>query len=106
MFRGGGNAATLAAIEAGRLDMSAIESMGPPTRKERCCFSANWNMTDDIMFYGLFRGYDSDPEPECRSLAANQSGVYGGYVVPAVAVRQPENIEFGMKVNFLTERSH
>ena len=106
MFRGGGsNAATLAAIEAGRLDISAIESDGSTNEEETIVrFSANWNMTDDIMFYGVYsEGYrPATQNRNAGQLAANQSGVYDGYVVPAVAVTDElENIEFGMKGEFL-----
>ena len=106
MFRGGGsNAATLAAIEAGRLDISAIESDGSTNEEETIVrFSANWNMTDDIMFYGIYsEGYrPATQNRNAGQLAANQSGVYEGYVVPAVAVTDElENIEFGMKGEFL-----
>ncbi len=106
MFRGGGsNAATLAAIEAGRLDISAIESDGSTNEEETIVrFSANWNMTDDIMFYGIYsEGYrPATQNRNAGQLAANQSGVYEGYVVPAVAVTDElENIELGMKGEFL-----
>ena len=106
MFRGGGsNAATLAAIQAGRLDISAIESDGSTNEEDTIVrFSANWNMTDDIMFYGIYsEGYrPATQNRNAGQLAANQSGVYEGYVVPAVAVTDElENIEFGMKGEFL-----
>ena len=106
MFRGGGsNAATLAAIQAGRLDISAIESDGSTNEEDTIVrFSANWNMTDDIMLYGIYsEGYrPATQNRNAGQLAANQSGVYEGYVVPAVAVTDElENIEFGMKGEFL-----
>ena len=106
MFRGGGsNAATLAAIQSGRLDISAIESDGSTNEEDTIVrFSANWNMTDDIMFYGIYsEGYrPATQNRNAGQLAANQSGVYDGYVVPAVAVTDElENIEFGMKGEFL-----
>ncbi|MFL2501838.1 MAG: TonB-dependent receptor [Luminiphilus sp.] len=106
MFRGGGsNAATLAAIQSGQLDISAIESDGSTNEEDTIVrFSANWNMTDDIMFYGIYsEGYrPATQNRNAGQLAANQSGVYEGYVVPAVAVTDElENIEFGMKGEFL-----
>ena len=106
MFRGGGsNAATLAAIQSGRLDIGAIESDGSTNEEDTIVrFSANWNMTDDIMFYGIYsEGYrPATQNRNAGQLAANQSGVYEGYVVPAVAVTDElENIEFGMKGEFL-----
>ncbi|MCH1581379.1 MAG: TonB-dependent receptor, partial [Luminiphilus sp.] len=106
MFRGGGsNAATLAAIQAGRLDISNIESDGSTNEEDTIVrFSANWNMTDDIMFYGIYsEGYrPATQNRNAGQLAANQNGVYDGYVVPVVAVTDTlENIEFGMKGEFL-----
>lgn len=106
MFRGGGsNAATLAAIQAGRLDISNIEADGSTNEEDTIVrFSANWNMTDDIMFYGIYsEGYrPATQNRNAGQLAANQNGVYNGYVVPVVAVTDTlENIEFGMKGEFL-----
>lgn len=105
MFRGGGsNAATLAAIQAGRLDISNIEADGSTNEEDTIVrFSANWNMTDDIMFYGIYsEGYrPATQNRNAGQLAANQNGVYNGYVVPVVAVTDTlENIEFGMKGEF------
>ena len=56
------------------------------------------------MFYGIYsEGYrPATQNRNAGQLAANQSGVYEGYVVPAVAVTDElENIEFGMKGEFL-----
>ena len=106
MFRGGGsNAATLAAIQNGNLDISAISEDGS-TREEDTIvrFSLNFNLTDDVMLYGIYsEGYrPATQNRNAGQLAANQSGVYDGYVVPAVAVTDTlENIEFGMKGEFL-----
>ena len=106
MFRGGGsNAATLAAIQAGRLDINNIEADGSTNEEDTIVrFTANWNMTDDIMFYGIYsEGYrPATQNRNAGQLAANQNGVYDGYVVPVVAVTDTlENIEFGMKGEFL-----
>ena len=106
MFRGGGsNAATLAAIQAGRLDINNIEADGSTNEEDTIVrFTANWNMTDDIMFYGVYsEGYrPATQNRNAGQLAANQNGVYDGYVVPVVAVTDTlENIEFGMKGEFL-----
>ena len=106
MFRGGGsNAATLAAIQAGRLDINSIEADGSTNEEDTIVrFTANWNMTDDIMFYGIYsEGYrPATQNRNAGQLAANQNGVYDGYVVPVVAVTDTlENIEFGMKGEFL-----
>ncbi len=106
MFRGGGsNAATLQAIQDGRLDISNINSDGVTEEEDTIVrFSINWNVNDDVMLYGVYsEGYR--PATQNRNagrLAANQTGVYEGYVVPVVAVTDTlENVEFGMKGEFL-----
>jgi outer membrane receptor protein involved in Fe transport len=105
MFRGGGsNQATLDAIKNGTLDISDLNADGSTTEKDTIIkFSVNYHLTDDIMLFGVYsEGYR--PATQNRNagrLAANQSGVYEGYVVPAVAVTDTlENIEFGMKGTF------
>ena len=106
MFRGGGsNAATLAAIQNGNLDISAISSDGSTEEEDTIVrLSLNYNLSDDVMVYGIYsEGYrPATQNRNAGQLAANQSGVYEGYVVPAVAVTDTlENIEFGMKGEFL-----
>ena len=64
----------------------------------------NFNLTDDVMLYGIYQRATAlqHQNRNAGQLAANQSGVYDGYVVPAVAVTDTlENIEFGMKGEFL-----
>ena len=106
MFRGGGsNVATLAAIKSGKLDISDLNVDGSTTEKDTIIkVSVNYHLTDDIMLYSVYsEGYR--PATQNRNagrLSSNQSGVYEGYVVPAVAVTDTlENIEFGMKGTFL-----
>jgi outer membrane receptor protein involved in Fe transport len=106
MFRGGGsNAATLAAIQNGNLDISDISSDGSTEEEDTIVrLSLNYNLSDDVMVYGIYsEGYrPATQNRNAGQLAANQSGVYEGYVVPAVAVTDTlENIEFGMKGEFL-----
>jgi len=106
MFRGGGsNAATLAAIQNGNLDISAISPDGSTEEEDTIVrLSLNYNLSDDVMVYGIYsEGYrPATQNRNAGQLAANQSGVYDGYVVPAVAVTDTlENIEFGMKGEFL-----
>ena len=106
MFRGGGsNAATLAAIQNGNLDISAISPDGSTEEEDTIVrLSLNYNLSDDVMVYGIYsEGYrPATQNRNAGQLAANQSGVYEGYVVPAVAVTDTlENIEFGMKGEFL-----
>ena len=106
MFRGGGsNAATLAAIQNGNLDISAISPDGSTEEEDTIVrLALNYNLSDDVMVYGIYsEGYrPATQNRNAGQLAANQSGVYDGYVVPAVAVTDTlENIEFGMKGEFL-----
>ncbi|MEC7992412.1 MAG: TonB-dependent receptor [Pseudomonadota bacterium] len=106
MFRGGGsNAATLAAIQNGNLDISDISADGSTEEEDTIVrLSLNYNLSDDVMIYGIYsEGYrPATQNRNAGQLAANQSGVYEGYVVPAVAVTDTlENIEFGMKGEFL-----
>jgi iron complex outermembrane receptor protein len=106
MFRGGGsNAATLTAIQNGNLDISAISPDGSTEEEDTIVrLSLNYNLSDDVMVYGIYsEGYrPATQNRNAGQLAANQSGVYEGYVVPAVAVTDTlENIEFGMKGEFL-----
>ena len=102
MFRGGGsNAATLQAIKEGRLDISSINSSGVTEEDDTIIrFSLDWRINDDIMLYGVYsEGYR--PAAQNRNagqLASNQSGIYEGYVVPAVATTDElENMELGIK---------
>ena len=106
MFRGGGsNAATLAAIQNGNLDISDVSTDGSTEEEDTIVrLSLNYNLSDDVMVYGIYsEGYrPATQNRNAGQLAANQSGVYEGYVVPAVAVTDTlENIEFGMKGEFL-----
>ena len=105
MFRGGGsNAATLAAIKSGKLDISDINADGSTTEEDTIIkVSLNYKLTDDVMLYGVYsEGYrPATQNRNAGQLSTNQSGVYSGYVVPAVAVTDTlENIEFGMKGTF------
>ncbi len=106
MFRGGGsNAATLAAIQNGNLDIGDISADGSTEEEDTIVrLSLNYNLSNDVMVYGIYsEGYrPATQNRNAGQLAANQSGVYEGYVVPAVAVTDTlENIEFGMKGEFL-----
>ena len=109
MFRGGGsNAATLQAIKEGRLDISTINADGVTEEDDTIVrFSLDWRINDDIMLYGVYsEGYR--PAAQNRNagqLASNQSGIYEGYVVPAVAVTDElENMELGVKAELLDNR--
>ncbi|MEL0307565.1 MAG: TonB-dependent receptor, partial [Halieaceae bacterium] len=109
MFRGGGsNAATLQAIKDGRLDISTINADGVTEEDDTIIrVSLDWRINDDIMLYGVYsEGYR--PAAQNRNagqLGSNQSGIYEGYVVPAVAVTDElENMELGIKSELLDNR--
>ena len=89
MFRGGGdNAATWQAIQDGRLDISSIGQDGV-TKEDDVIIRASldWQLIDDILVYGVFsEGYrPATQNRNAGQLSTNQTGVYEGYVVPAVA---------------------
>ncbi len=102
MFRGGGsNAATLLAIQEGRLDVSDIQKNGATNEKDTIMrASLDWSPTDSMM---LFAAYTEGYRPATQNrnagqLAANQSGAFSGYVVPALASTDTlENVEIGFK---------
>jgi len=109
MFRGGGsNAATYQAIQNGNLDISNINADGSTTEEDTIIrMSLDWQMNDDIMIYGVYsEGYrPATQNRNAGQLGTNQSGVYEGYVVPAVAVTDTlENLELGMKSEFMDGR--
>ena len=56
MFRGGGsNAATLAAIQNGNLDISDISADGSTEEEDTIVrLSLNYNLSDDVMVYGIY----------------------------------------------------
>jgi len=102
MFRGGGsNAATLLAVQEGRLDVSDIQRDGT-TNESNTIFRAaiDWSPTDSMM---LFAAYSEGYRPATQNrnagqLSTNQGGVFSGYVVPALASTDTlENIEIGFK---------
>jgi iron complex outermembrane receptor protein len=109
MFRGGGsNAATYQAIQNGNLDISNINPDGSTTEEDTIIrLSLDWQMNDDIMIYGVYsEGYrPATQNRNAGQLGTNQSGVYEGYVVPAVAVTDTlENLELGMKSELMDGR--
>ncbi|MAE02859.1 MAG: TonB-dependent receptor [Porticoccaceae bacterium] len=110
MFRGGSigsNENTYDSVQSGALDISDINRDGTTTEKDTIIkVSLDYQLTDDIMVYGVYsEGYR--PATQNRNAgrtASRQTGVYEGYLVPAVAVTDTlENIEFGMKGTFLDD---
>jgi outer membrane receptor protein involved in Fe transport len=102
LFRGGGsNAQTLLAIQDGRLDISDIQRDGSTNESDTIVRAAiDWSPTDTMM---LFAAYSEGYRPATQNrnagqLAANQTGAFTGYVVPATAVTDTlENVEIGFK---------
>ena len=106
LFRGGGsNAATLAAIKSGTLDISDINPDGSTTESDTIFkFALDYKPNDDLLLYAIVsEGYrPATQNRNAGQLAANQSGVYQGYVVPVVAVTDTlTNYEVGLKGDFL-----
>jgi outer membrane receptor protein involved in Fe transport len=109
MFRGGGNnAATLLAIQEGRLNVSDLQRDGSVNESDTIVrTSIDYRPNEDTMVFAAYsEGYrPATQNRNAGQLAANQSGVFSGYVVPAVAVTDTlENIEFGFKGDLLDAR--
>ncbi|MFT5572827.1 MAG: iron complex outermembrane receptor protein [Cryomorphaceae bacterium] len=109
LFRGGGsNAATLAAIKNGTLDISDVDPDGSTSESDTIFkYSLDYKLSDDLLIYGIAsEGYrPATQNRNAGQLAANQSGVYEGYVVPVVAVTDTlTNYEIGMKGDFADGR--
>ena len=108
-FRGGGsNQATVDAVRDGRLDLSLLEPDGTTNESDTILrASLDWRPNDDMLVFGVYsEGYR--PATQNRNagrLAANQSGVYLGYVVPAVAKTDTlTNYELGFKGDIFNRR--
>ena len=106
MFRGGGsNAATLAAIKAGHLSLSGLQSDGSINETDTIIkTSVGWTPNDSMLLFATYaEGYR--PAAQNRNagqLATNQTGVYENYVVPATALTDKiSSFEVGMKGDFL-----
>ena len=109
MFRGGGsNAATLLAIQEGRLDISDIQADGTTNESDTIFkVSVDWHPDDSTLWFASFsEGYrPATQNRNAGQLAANQGGVFSGYVVPAVAVTDTlTSYEFGYKGDLLDRR--
>jgi iron complex outermembrane receptor protein len=109
LFRGGGsNAATLQAILDGRLDISDIERDGTTNEKDTIFrASIDYRPNDEMMVFAAYsEGYrPATQNRNAGQLAANQTGVYTGYVVPAAAVTDTlQNLEFGFKGDVVNGR--
>ena len=106
MFRGGGsNAATLAAIQSGHLDIGDLQSDGTINQTDTIFKgSIGWRPTNDVLLFATYsEGYrPATLNRNAGSLSSNQSGVYENYVVPVVALTDElSSFEVGLKGEFL-----
>ena len=106
MFRGGGsNAATLAAVKSGHLDIGDLQSDGSINETDTIVkASLGWNVTNDVLLFATYsEGYrPATLNRNAGQLSTNQTGVYENYVVPVVALTDElASFEVGMKGEFL-----
>ncbi|MDE0350028.1 MAG: TonB-dependent receptor, partial [Gammaproteobacteria bacterium] len=106
MFRGGGsNAATLAAIKNGHLDIGDLQSDGSINETDTIVkASIGWKVTNDVLLFATYsEGYrPATLNRNAGQLSTNQTGVYENYVVPVVALTDElSSFEVGMKGEFL-----
>ena len=106
MFRGGGNnAATLAAIKSGHLDIGNLQPDGSVNETDTIMkASISWRPAEDMMVFASYaEGYrPATANRNAGQLSTNQSGVYQNYVVPAVALSDAlTSFEVGVKGELL-----
>ena len=109
LFRGGGtNQATLDGIKAGHIDLSGLQPDGSLVEDDVILKATlEWAPANDVM---LFANYSQGYRPATQNrnagqLAANQSGVYLNYAVPAAAkTDELTSFEVGLK-SYLLDRS-
>ena len=105
LFRGGGsNAATLAAIKSGDLDLSGLQADGSLEEVDTIIkASINWQPNDDMLFFVTYaEGYrPATQNRNAGQLSTNQRDVFENYVVPAMAVTDDlRSYEIGLKGDF------
>ena len=106
LFRGGGsNAATLAAIKSGYLDIEGLAADGTVNEKDTIIkASVNWQPIDEVLVFLTYaEGYrPARQNRNAGQLSTNQRGVFQNYVVPAIARTDDlTSIELGVKSDFL-----
>ena len=106
LFRGGGsNAATLAAIKGGYLDIAGIAADGTVNEKDTIVkASLNWQPTDEVLVFLTYaEGYrPARLNRNAGQLSTRQTGVFQNYVVPALARTDDlTSLELGLKSDFL-----
>ena len=105
MFGPGGAEAAYAAIRDGSLNVNNLDKDGVLNESDVIFrASLDWKVTDDILLFTTF-GQGFRPPVTNRNagkLSNNQTGVYQGYRVPAIAVTDKmDNYEWGIKADFL-----
>ena len=109
LFRGGGsNQATLDGIKAGHIDLSGLQPDGSLVEDDVILKATlEWSPANDVMLFANFsQGYrPATQNRNAGQLAANQSGVYLNYAVPAAAkTDELTSYEVGLK-SYLFDRS-
>ena len=104
MFGGAGAEAVYAAIQDGSLNVDNLDNDGVLNESNVIYrASLDWKVTDGILLFTTF-GQGFRPPVTNRNagkLSNNQSGVYQGYRVPAIAVTDRlDNYEWGIKADF------
>ena len=109
LFRGGGsNQATLDGIKAGHIDLAGLQADGSLVEDDVILKATlEWTPSNDVL---LFANYSQGYRPATQNrnagqLAANQTGVYQNYAVPAAATTDElVSYEVGVK-SYLADRS-
>ena len=106
MFRGGGsNAATLAALQNGHLDIGDLQSDGSVNETDTIVKATlSWRPANDVLLFATYaEGYrPATLNRNAGQLSTNQAGVYENYVVPAVALTDElTSFEAGVKAEIL-----
>ncbi|MCR9278738.1 MAG: TonB-dependent receptor [Pseudomonadaceae bacterium] len=107
-FFGAGTAATIAnSIDSGQFFIDGLDSSGVINQDDTIYKATlSWNLSDDVMMFGSYsEGFR--PQTANRNAgqpSSNQSGVYEGYLVPAIAkTDELENMEIGIKSQFFDD---
>ena len=106
LFRGGGsNAATLAAVNGGYLDIGGLQADGSVNEEDTIIkASINWQPIDEVLVFLTYaEGYrPARQNRNAGQLSTNQRGVFQNYVVPAMARTDDlTSVELGIKSDFL-----
>jgi outer membrane receptor protein involved in Fe transport len=92
-------------VAAGTFNIGGLEPDGNINQSDTIIrATASWHINDDIMIFGAYsEGFRPQTTNRNSGFAAgNQSGVYQGFLVPAVVkTDELENFEIGLKGDFL-----